>query len=458
MSLIQEYLAMEEHSEAPDVNVEVEVEVEVPEVQDVSEDEVYEADEHLEHESVSRVEEEHDLRSAEAALEEIDTQVASLENYIDVLEHGIEATQYSPQFAAMVQSSMEEHAELFGEGGPAVSLESYGHDNLGEYYQAALEGFKEQLIKYEQLRERILKGVYNKVANTAVIAKRNSIAKSLQQKADAGLNQLASVSNSGKVEISLKGLKGRIAVNGAVPTNIAAAIKKDQAAMNELLKNYAPSALAYMKEAKGAAKDAIDKLKSKDKESGKNGLEVFAQRELPETKLSAGILDGSALIGNTQLKFEKVEKGGDAASRLKAISKRSKAKFVSSGGTPSGSDTISMTKADAIAILNAVKVYASIIEQGNKSVTQLMKGIRTEGQLDYRYLINQGDYYMKLFNRNKELTQLAKVTRTYPKFITRIINGAFGHSVDSAKAGLQVAERITKALGKGGKEEKKDDE
>lgn len=448
MSRLTHYLAVIEDG--------VELEIVVPEAQDITENDEYAAETYLDEEWNTRLAIETEVQRAEVALEEIDYRMAALENHRMILEHGVEAQQYSPQFAAAVQVTLEDYATLFGTD-VGASLERYTEDDPGVYYHVALESLTEQLIKLDQLGKRIRANVYNFIVGEAVTTKRAKAAKGLQTKAEAGLKQLAGISHSGKVDISLKGLQGKLAVNGTLPTNVIAAVKKDQAAINELLQTYTPAALAYMKDASSTAKSAIKNLEMAEKMAGYKDMDTFAHRDPPETKLTPGITDGSALLGNHRLAFKPIE-GKDAHARLRALAKRSKAKFVTSGKKPSNADSLSLSKTDAVALLNAVKAYAEIIEKGNQSVTRQMRGIKSDGALDYQYLINQGQRELKRYDRNKELTQLANFTRAYPKFIARVVSGTFGHAIDSARTTLQLAERITKALDKGGEKTTTDDE
>lgn len=244
MSLIRDYLAMEDHSEAPDVNVEVEVEVEVPEVQDVSEDEEYAADAEIsEQEAVDR-ERQLEIEQAHVVAQETYARLDNIARHREILEHGIEAQQYSPQFAASVQASLEEYQEIFGGDLEIASLENYGHDNLGEYYHASLEAFGNVTKKLGD----VVKAVAAKVARTKqAIGEDRKVADALIKKIDASLNDLNAVSDS-KVSVSLAGVKDRLSIDGVIKEDLAAAVKEHTASVNYLFTTFIPSEIKFLEQ------------------------------------------------------------------------------------------------------------------------------------------------------------------------------------------------------------------
>jgi hypothetical protein len=456
MSLLKQYLSLES---AAEVEVEIKedggvvVEIEVPEVQPVSEDEVYEAEETLDNTAAIGAAEQAAIAEADQVAEELDDRSAALENFCEILSHGIEHGQYSPQFAALVSTGLEEYSALFGEPQVVASLENYGHENLEEFYKLALEDFTEKLYKLKGAVDRASVSPFLALANKARSATRSASAIAVRKKADALLEKLAQASGAKASEVSLKGLKAKLAVKGAVPSNLLQAVKNDQRAVQELLDTYATAGLKYNDELAKTLDSAVKKVRAKDKDGAVAEINAFAKKPRPEDKLSAGIRDGSALLGNVALKFDAAAKVEDGKGLFKAEAKRGAPKLKSLGGDIGGSDSIELSLADIKALLVAAKAYSVLIEKANGSITNATKGITYKSTAEKAYANHEGDFSFKIF-KTAEIQDLNAFWRAYPSALTSLISDSFGHATDSAKALLALAER---AIGKLGKSEKKDD-
>lgn len=88
-------------------------------------------------------------------IEDLDERRFALEHFREILQHGLETQQYSPQFAAITHVTLEAYNALFDIEIPLVSLEHYGHDTLDEFYQLALEDFTQKLTRLEAVRTRL---------------------------------------------------------------------------------------------------------------------------------------------------------------------------------------------------------------------------------------------------------------------------------------------------------------
>jgi len=112
MSRLKMYLAMEDH--AVGVDHTDAMAVDIPDVEPVTQEDVYEADAQLEESSAERLEEERGRDEDDALSDEIDERVEALESISDLLRQGLETHTYSSQFAAIVDQQLKPYQEMLG--------------------------------------------------------------------------------------------------------------------------------------------------------------------------------------------------------------------------------------------------------------------------------------------------------------------------------------------------------
>lgn len=402
MSLIQKYLAMEEHGDTPAVNVEVEVEVDVPEVQDVTEEEEYEAEEAINAQADIDHERQMELSQAESVAQETYAHLAGVARQQEILTHGIENAQYSPQFAASVSASLEEYRELFGDELNIASLENYGHKDLDVFYRESMEAFGDITKKLGE----VVKAVSAKIARTrAAIGEDRNIADSLIKKIDASLNGVADLPD-GKVSISLAGVKDRIAVNGVIKDDLSSGVKEHAASLQYLFGTLIPAELKFLE--KAASGDVAEAMK--------------ATNPLVNAK-TVNLLGGKAT------------KEGDTYG------------YVSVKANDSAAKDIDVTKANLQKLLTELK----------KAVVVYKKSVADQGVLDK--LARKLD--KDIADNNREVSQDADAAEEFLKTI-RIDNEAtmeliIDASLGSRRSLIAVHQFADRAMKKLAKEGKKDD-
>lgn len=329
-SLLQEYLdgavvSQEDHesSDEPSLQtIEVEVEVDVPEVQEVSEDQAYEAEADLGQVEADAIGVDAAQREAQVAQEQVDDHLASIDSYREVLAIGIEREEYSAQFAAMVAAALENYNQMLGEVAGAPSLEDYDQADLGEYYVASQEAFADVSKKLSN----ISKAIRAKIGRTfKAIGTDKGRAKSLTTKADKLLAEVSKIKTDEKVEVSLAGVANRVAVDGTIPSDLTAAVKTHNATVNGIAAKVVPALLDFGND---VARD-IKKAGDLDTEEAKAIIESAKSRKDPTAGFQLGAVLGGKLVSSSlrendrggefsskSLDIEEVKPGKDAANAI----------------------------------------------------------------------------------------------------------------------------------------------
>lgn len=452
MSLLKQYLSMEQHSEAPADSEDQPIEV--PEVEPVTEEEEYEAEEVLEEAEADRHAEERDGERYEMFADEVEEAVESLENFRDILQHGLDNAQYSPQFAAVVSSSLESYKDVLGLEHFELGLENYNSGNLEEFYTVALEATTEGYYRFFSAPFTALGKLSDKLVGTAAEKKREAAAKAIIKKADAALEKLSGANASDTVTVSLKGVNKKLSQGGSFPSNLVNAVKQDQKSINHMLGTYAPNAIARQQEMVKAMMDAVKDIRGKDGDAASKKVAKFANEPTPESKIPSSIADGSALLGGVKVDVPKAEKGESTAATLKAMAKAGSVKFVQikQGDLPSETE---LKVSDVRALLNSAKAYAVMIEKSGKDVgAKIKEGVKLTF-MQKAYTQKEGDILRKYFNKNEDLQALRKLSIKYGKVGLSAAADSFSHARGVAQALITIGERTAKKAGK--KEEKSED-
>lgn len=464
MSLLKEYLSQEAHHEAAEQenNVdpnEVRVEVEIPEVQPVSEDEVYEADEHLDEVSQERAEFESQVASYQQMTDEVNERLASLESFEEILQHGLENQQYSPQFAAAVSQELAVYQSLFGDEMSAPSLEDHGHDQLEAYYTTSLEGIKEAASKMKSL----VSGAAASLSKTiSMMGTNEKAADALIKKADALLDKFEFADST---TVKLGGLAKTFNFNGSVPSDIAKAITTDQGAIGTLIGGYLPACSNYAEKTLGELVKAINTDSTDGPAKAVIGMKV------PYDAVPNNVRDGSRLLGSVLAAHH--EKSNEAINSARLVDLHDQVTEVYLERTkPKDGGEVTITKAQAQQIAKGVKGYAELLRRLSKDAKKQLqaqeKAFTKQAGKD-NHGVTQGASmspitgvmgYRKHNNidnseKNKALNALVRLVRgaawQAPSFYKDLSN----HIESKGKASLALAKRTGK---KSGGDKDKDEE
>lgn len=358
MSLIRQYLNASEPSDvvlAPGVedHTEEDLDIEVPEVAEVSDDEVAEAEDHIEEVEEERRERAVEEERREQMIEEAQTVAASVEDYIDVLSHGIESGQFSPQFAAIAGNDLKRYSAILGMEPNAVpAFEDFTHENLDQFYTDSLEGFKEVADK--------VKGIASKVGEsmtmfTAGLAGNAKEAAALNTRADSLIGKL-NQSDIKEVDVSLNKLGSVFSHDGKVPSNVIGALASDQKALKQIYDVVMVGNAKYYGESVAAMEKALS-----DKTNGKAAIDAFLSKNTPVGSIPSSTKTPTALLG---AKVVSINKEDNSAKSVVNVLKKEQKLFES---VNNASGTVTLNKAQVTGLLKAAKTYASMLSDLNKT-------------------------------------------------------------------------------------------
>lgn len=452
--ILQQYIervSQEEHEEelnartpeevaADEVVVEAELDVPAP-VEEVTEEQVeaaeLEAEEAVEEQAAIDVE----IDEADAVAEEAEEEQVSIEEFCQVLEHGIRTKTYSPQFAAIAQSKLNKLSGIFGEQSQ-VSLENYGGDTLGDYYQVSLESFRGFLKRVEDLRGRVGKFLPELLRSSKMVKGYQSRAAAANTKADALIKQAGELDQKAVYKGGApKGLSGggdnvlTAASNDLRLTS--ASVTKGLAANTKLV----ASVLSILNKAVTEGGD------------GKTGPIVAEAAKLqpthgayPQEAFSNGFLGGLKLGNATEVAGE----GADTRTALKVLSK---------GAVPSVEKTkvekigdVELSKADIGKLLSMAKVFAQLgaksAEQSGASALDQVNNLKATLGRAYGHMspfhYAKGGANATTWSEGKDLDALATA---FPKILNShvaVYRAITDHALSVAEDLIDLAERAVK--------------
>lgn len=246
--------------------------VEVPEVQHVTDEEINEA--HAENQTISDVyaTAKRELQDYLDLKEEVESQTASLENYVETLKYGLEAKEFSPTFAVLASKRLAQYAESAAVHTSAVGIESYSGDTLEDFYTDALEGFTEVLTKIG----KALANSRDKMAKSlrATFNNWEKIPASYNRLIDRAIADLNSVELQGPVTVKLGKAAKVLNNNGAQPASYAKAIQ----ATGKAVENYIAVVNGNLMQNTGAVETVVRECIGLDSEPGKVYLSISNHR------------------------------------------------------------------------------------------------------------------------------------------------------------------------------------
>lgn len=362
MSRLKKYISQENFEEA------VVEEIEAAEPMPVTEEEVFEAEAALQELSVVDAERQMEITEARTDIADIEERIASVEAFMEILQHGLETRQFSPQLAAAAHVSLEQYGKLFGEQLSTPSLENHGHEDLEAYYSASLESFgavlkglKNAAVAAKTRVERIFK----------LIGSDEGRAKALTKKADDLLAKLKDVNSTDAVEVSTAGVINRINFAGKFPENLPKALAADLKSRQVLIQVMPKKFIAHAE----ALIEAVAKAAGEKAEEAEKTLQAAIRNTpFPMDSLDGKINGGQSLLGG-KFDYKKVAPGEDLKAMIKAIHDQEPADTYTTK-TEDGPKEIKLTGADVAAILKTVKQQVALIEhvaREEKEVFNLIK-------------------------------------------------------------------------------------
>lgn len=418
--------------------------LEIPEVVPVTNEEVIEAESDFDDYEQQVVEQEQEDMVVTEGSVQAERLMESMERYIEILEHGIETRQFSPQFAASVHVAMEEYNELMDIEVAAVSLEEYGHDDLGEFYELAPEDLTSKIYDVTSAVQTAPLRLISSIVGRGVEAGRSQAAKSIITRADSILNALPS--GSGSVEISAKGLGKTIGVKGSVPSNVVSAASANLKSVEELTK-VSIGVVGYLNGVADTLLKAVDQIRTKNSTGATDAIDQIARAKNPLDELSSGITDGSDLLGNKKIVVGDVPSVSPGPEWFAAHAKRKGPKLVKiKVGSSDG--TISLSVQDIKSLLNSAKAQAVLLEKANREVTRALRGSKIKAFHESQVrLYNEGDLTRKFFRKNKSLQKARKYYTKQTTHLNALVKMTFRHGFESANALVRLAERAAKQIG-----------
>ena len=200
---------------------EVEVPEPVAEVTDaeveVAQEEATEADEELA-EVAGEAEE---LADTEGTVQD---EIVAIEEFTQVLAHGLKTKTFSPQFAAVAQMRLERLASAFGDEKAGVSLENYNSGDLEQFYTDSMESFNGFLKRLVDVLDNGVQSLADKLNKKMSVSNYNKKAQALFLRADAVLSGSA---KEEPVVVRGKGVAADFHFGGEFDGNVLASMTRD---------------------------------------------------------------------------------------------------------------------------------------------------------------------------------------------------------------------------------------
>lgn len=435
------YLSKEEFEEgAPGEEVVRDMELDVPAPEEgVTADVVDAAVEDAELEADDEAEYAAGVDEDGAALSEANDEVAAVEHFVTLLNHGLKHKQFSPQFATLAQAKMEQLGGTL-QMPVTVGLEAYGGDaeSMEAYYKASLETFTGLGKRLGDLGKRIGESIDRGVENALFKNGRKKAVVSINTQADALLSELGGVTGTAKAEVNAKSVAKALSVGKQFPTNLIAAVTNDQRLTSQVATKGFTAVGKYIGELSGCIDGATT-----SGGPGKTGEWVTkaAGATTPHAQFPSEVF-GEGLMGGFQLEGEAPAGGGDARASIRLIGKKGLPTVGSNRGT-SGDAQVSLSKGDIANLIKAAKVYAAMADKvasadGGSLFTNLRRGAEK-----YERWANTGD--TATWTETKNIGYLVDQMPTVIWRHFQLYRGITNHCIETAEALLKVAKQAIKA-------------
>lgn len=370
------------------------------------------------------------LEDYQQAVVEAETHTATAERYIDILEHGLEHHEYSPQLLVSAYGVLDDLAYLSDSKLTTLGLESYDSSNLETAYATGVEDFKSVIKQTASVIAETTKGFMAMITKSSSF---DTLAKNLTVQADGLIADAKKAPAGKKVEVSSKGLKAINIQTGQV-SDLPKQVAVDLKSRAHYQGTYIKELISYQN---AVFKAAMDLPTDSDK------MDAYADKILaikhPASSLPTGIKDGSALLAQRGISAPTVisEKG---MAGLKALIGELSVNHGIETVVGSAPSTVTVTRSDVEGLLANVKAYAAmlnayipIVAAVPKQLTD--KGLPTNEEVDAEAL--------------KQATRLIKVVRHAASADPAYTCITQGHELARIGSELnKLCERAIKLLGK----------
>lgn len=357
-----------------------EQELEVPEpVAEVTEVEIDEAEELAEEADAELVDVAGAVEEGADLEAQVQDEITSIEEFTQVLAHGIKTKTFSPQLACVAQAKLSKLSAVFGEESK-VSLEDFSGDSLEKYYEVSLETFNGFLKRLSDLLFNASKGLADKLNKKMTVSNYAAKAQALVKRADAVLAGAAK-SEEGYTAKG-KSVAKDFHIGGKFNGDVVASLTHDLRFLGGPGAALVKSCDSYL----SGIMDVVDKA-VKDGGVGKTSNIVASALELkrpvdtlPEEAFTGAMAGGLIFVkGNRNAKID-----NDTRGQLKDIG-RVAIPGVSGVPFKGEADDVVITKDVADKIAKSVKVYVSLAQkivekQGIKSLETFYRRIDVQAR------------------------------------------------------------------------------
>lgn len=436
------YLSKEDFEEgAPGEEVVRDMELEVPApVEGVTEEAVDAAVEDADLEAEEEAELAAGVDEDGAAMTEAQDEVAAVEHFITLLQHGIKHKQFSPQFATLAQDKMEKLGVTL-QMPVSVGLEAYGGDaeSMEAYYVASLETFTGFTKRLSDLGRRINESIDRGIDNVLFTNGRKKAVASINTQADALISELGAATFTGSVEVNAKGVAKDLSVGKQFPANVMSAVSADQRLTSQMAGAGFTAVTKFMNDLSGCIDGATT-----SGGPGKTGEWVKKAAGLtkpfgafPSEVYSAGLM-GGLMLQNT----DKGAAAGDARAEIRKLAKQGLPTVISNRGT-SGDATATLSKADVTNLIKSAKVYAAMADKvvsngGHNLITNVRKNTEK-----YERWVSTGD--TATWSESKDIGYIVDQMPTVIWRHFQMYRAVTNHCIETAEALLKLAKQAIKS-------------
>lgn len=341
MSRIAKLIAsVEEHAD--------EMELVIPKVEDVTPEDEEEADHELEYSEIEHEELEDEIEETTQSVKDMEEEVVAIENYMEILQFGIESKEFSVQLAAAVENKLSSYREVGVVSVPA--LEDFNKDIIESYYVASLEAAGDVVKKIKD-SIAVIQGNLSRKAKA--LGTPDGFAKATNTKADALLKQLNNAKGD-EATVRIASVASRLGVDGKFPSDVVGAAKTDLKNRQLIVTKYQPATESFFVK-------TLEVLTLRESpfipdEESEKVLKIKHPTEL----LPKDVLDGKGLFSAyIEVKHQESDSDKKVTQLINYVSTRTSWKAKSSKSVPA---EIKLSSGDVKAILTAVKSYAAFVK------------------------------------------------------------------------------------------------
>lgn len=328
---------------------------------DVTEEEVAEAKVEADEAEEEADADDEEIVDASKTIEELQAEKESVESFIGILKYGLEKGDFQPQFMIMSQSKLDQLSKAFGEHAPSIpSMESFGKDDLDQYYTSSLESFRGFLNRISNLNRSLLEAV-DKWRHSGIVKKVKSRSKALNKDVDLALVKLQDAKIG---TVSVKGVNASLATTD---TNLAQAVAKDLRVLSEI-------AVKGLRDSERVQQEVVNVIDKAVTDGGKGKTGPLVQTALNIKPAKYPVVKNGDLLGGWVLETEVGGRGKDSDIEKLAYTTVPVAKKTKVEGR---GVTYDLSKGDCANLLKLAKAYVALADKladsaGSKAVESFL--------------------------------------------------------------------------------------